>query len=49
MIEGVVEQPVGELLESLPVGGIEGIVRSGIEPAQGHGRSLELQALGAES
>ena len=46
MVDGVVEQPVGEVLEGLPVGGIEGIFRS--EPAQRHDRSLELQALAAD-
>jgi hypothetical protein len=47
VIQRVVEQPVGEVFEGLPVGGIEGIFRSGFEPAQRHDRSLELRALRA--
>jgi hypothetical protein len=49
VVNGVVEQPVGEGLEGLPVGRVERIFRSGLEPAQCHDRSLELQALAANS
>ena len=45
MIQHVIEQPVGEGLEGLPVGGIEGFVGIGRGPAQRHDRRLELSGV----
>ena len=42
VIQRVIEQPVGQVLEGLPVGGIEGFVWIGLGPAQRHDRRLEL-------
>ena len=42
MVESVVEQPMGEVPEGLPVGGVEGIAWIGLGPAQRHDRSLEF-------
>jgi hypothetical protein len=42
VVESVVEQPMGEVPEGLPVGAVEGIAWIGLEPALRHDSSLAL-------
>ena len=42
VVESVVEPPMGEVPEGLPVGGVEGIAWIGLEPALRHDSSLAL-------